>query len=139
MADTVGRLERTYPGIRSFMKQIENVGRTREAGEGQGYVVTPYGRRLPCDEDKYYTLVNYLLQGHAAEIFKQSLVDLDHSGWGEFMILPVHDEILMDVPDELVAEALVEVPRAMGNTRDYAVPITAESEGGFTRWSEKYD
>lgn len=139
MEPVVRAIESRYPGLKKFMKDTEYLGREREKSEGQGYVITPYGRRLPSDEDRTYTLVNYLLQGHAAEIFKKSLIDLDASGWGEFMLLPVHDEIVMDVPDELVEECKIEVPRIMANTKDYGVPIYAESEGGFENWGQKYE
>jgi DNA polymerase-1 len=98
----------------------------------------PYNRRLPCDDDKIYALTNYLHQGHAAEIFKRSLVDLDMAGWGDYMILPVHDEIVLDVPEEYAAEAMISVPKVMSNMVDYAVPLTASAEGPFDSWGEKY-
>jgi len=127
-----------FPGIKRFMRQIEHVGVERERQGGQGFVVTPYGRRLPCDEGKVYTLVNYLLQGHAAEYFKRSLVDLDAAGWGDVMALPVHDEIVLDLPKDSVEQALHDVPLVMQNLTDYAVPLLAESDGPWERWGQKY-
>ena len=59
MNDVVQRLMAAYPGLKQFMRQIEEVGRMREKTEGQAYVITPMGRRLPADKDKVYTLVNY--------------------------------------------------------------------------------
>jgi DNA polymerase-1 len=138
MEPVVRQIAATFPGLKRFQKDIERLARSRENNEGQGYVITPFGRRLPCDEGKAYTLVNYLLQGHAAEIFKKSLVELDAAGFGEWMLLPVHDEIVMDMPDDLVKDALVEVPRIMENTTDYRVPIYAEAEGPFDDWGAKY-
>ena len=49
-----------YPGMMLFQKQIENIGMTRLRTEGQGYVHTWTGRRIPCDEERVYTLVNTL-------------------------------------------------------------------------------
>jgi DNA polymerase-1 len=140
MEPVVHAVDARYPGIKRFMKEIEDVGMRRLREEGQGYVLTPppYSRRLPCDDDKVYALTNYLHQGHAAEIFKRSIVDLDMAGWGEFMVLPVHDEIVLDVPEEHVAEAMISVPKVMSNMADYAVPLTASAEGPFTSWGEKY-
>jgi DNA polymerase I len=138
MRDVVQRLEKAYPGIRGFMRQIEHVGVARERSGGQGYVVTPYGRRLPCDDGKVYTLVNYLLQGHAAEYFKRALVNLDAAGWGEVMLVPVHDEIVMDLPEGDAEQARKDVPLIMQNLTDYAVPLLAESDGPYLRWGEKY-
>ena len=140
MESVVHAVDARYPGIKRFMKEIEDVGMRRLREEGQGYVLTPapYSRKLPCDDDKVYALTNYLHQGHAAEIFKRSLIDLDMAGWGEFMVLPVHDEIVLDVPDEHVDEAMISVPKVMSNMADYAVPLTASAEGPFTNWGEKY-
>jgi DNA polymerase-1 len=138
MEPVVHAVDARYPGIKRFMKSIEDIGMRRLRSEGQGYVITPYGRKLPCDDDKIYALTNYLHQGHAAEIFKRALVDLDMAGWSDYMVLPVHDEILLDVPEEHAEEAMISVPKVMSNMADYAVPLTASAEGPFTDWGEKY-
>jgi DNA polymerase-1 len=138
MEPVVHAVDARYPGIKQFMKSIEDVGMKRLRSEGQGYVITPYGRKLPCDDDKVYALTNYLHQGHAAEIFKRSLVDLDMAGVADYMVLPVHDEILLDVPDDLVDEIMISVPKVMSNMADYAVPLTADAEGPFDNWGERY-
>jgi DNA polymerase-1 len=138
MEPVVHAVDARYPGIKRFMKEIEDVGFRRKRDEGTGYVMTPYGRRLPCDDDKLYALTNYLHQGHAAEIFKKALVELDMAGYSPYMVLPVHDEILLDAPADLIPELLVDVPKVMSNLVDYAVPLTAEAEGPFDRWGQKY-
>jgi DNA polymerase I len=140
MEPVVHAVDARYPGIKRFMKSIEDVGMRRLREEGQGYVLTPppYRRRLPCDDDKVYALTNYLHQGHAAEIFKRALVDLDMAGWADYMVLPVHDEILLDVPDDLVEEAMISVPKVMSNMGDYAVPLTCDADGPFDNWGERY-
>jgi DNA polymerase-1 len=129
-------IDSQYPGLRRMMKKVEGLGADRARYEGQGYVTTPYGRRLPCDDEKTYTLVNYLLQGHAAEVFKKSLIDLDAAGFGPYFLLPIHDEILVDMPIDLVADAMHEIPEVMKNTTDYKVDILAESEGPLDRWQK---
>jgi DNA polymerase-1 len=139
MEPVVRAVDARYPGIKRFMKSVEDVGMRRLRSEGQGYVLTPTGRKLPCDDDKVYALTNYLHQGHAAEIFKRSLVELDMAGWGDYLVLPVHDEVLLDVPDDLTDEAMIAVPKVMSNMSDYAVPLTASAEGPFTNWGEKYE
>lgn len=128
----------TYPGIKRFQGQVEDLGVRREREEGQGYVMTPFGRRLPCDDGKVYTLVNYLLQGHAAELLKHTLVQLDLAGLGDYMILPVHDEVIFSVPREDHKEAMALIQDVMSITEGYAVPIPAEPEGPLERWGEKY-
>jgi DNA polymerase-1 len=81
--------------------------------------------------------VNYLIQGSAADIFKQTVVDLDRAGLAEHLILPVHDEAVFDVPEgevEEVARAVVEVFEA---DRGWTVPLTAGSDI-LDRWGDKY-
>jgi DNA polymerase-1 len=128
----------SYPGVRRFMKAVESVGFQRQRTDGQGYVITPIGRRLPCDEDRVYTLNNYLVQSSAADVLKKAMVRLDASEYGEYMILPVHDEVVFDMPKELEKDALREIPEIMRD-RSFKVDLPAEAEGGFSNWGEKYD
>lgn len=128
----------TYPGIKNFQKTVEDLGVRREREEGQGYVTTPFGRRLPCDEGRVYSLTNYLLQGHAAELLKHTLVQLDLAGLGDYMLLPVHDEVIFSIPREDHKEAMELIGEVMSITEGYAVNIPAEPEGPLERWGEKY-
>ncbi len=138
MQEVVNALTSRYPGIKNFMRQVEDIGKRREMAEGEGYVNGIDGRRLPCDSGKVYTLVNYLIQGGAAVAYKRSLLRLDAAGYGDTFLVPVHDEIVMDLPAEDAADALIDVPRVMKDT-SFAVPIPADAEGPFSRsWGEKY-
>jgi DNA polymerase-1 len=137
MKVVVDAVNARYPGIKQFMKKVEHEGVLREKQTGQGYIVTPYGRRLPCDEEKMYTLVNYLLQGTASEVFKHAIVDLDAAGWSEAMVLPIHDEVLLDVPAEDAEQALHDVPKIMTN-HDFALELGADSDGPYDRWGARY-
>lgn len=137
MREVSEALDARYPGIKNFMKQVENIGKRREYDEGEGYVIGVDGRRLPCDTGKVYTLVNYLIQGGAAVIYKRALSRLDAAGYGDTFLVPVHDEIVMDIPKEDVETAMVDVPRIMGDT-SMAVAVPADMEGPFERWGEKY-
>jgi DNA polymerase-1 len=116
---------------------VESEGKKREMKEGEGYVVTPLGRRLPADEGRLYTLTNYYIQSWAADVLKKALVRLDAAGYDEYMILPVHDEIVVDIPKEHAEQAVRDIPAIMQEL-DHAVPLTAESDGALTRWGEKY-
>jgi len=127
-----------YPGMMQFQKQIENIGMTRLRQEGQGYVKTWTGRRIPCDEERVYTLVNYLIQGGAAEVFKSSLVRLDQADLTEHLIVPVHDEIVLQAPKDQVEEFKRIVQECMTTTEGWAVPLTAGIDGPMNNWGEKY-
>ena len=78
------------------------------------------------------------IQSTAAEIFKRGLIRLDLAGYGDAMILPVHDEIVLDLATEDVEQAKAEVPEILADV-DYDVPLTADAEGGYDRWGAKYE
>jgi len=127
-----------FPGMISFQKEIEDIGMRRLREEGQGYVHTWTGRRLPCDEDRVYTLVNYLIQGGAAEVFKANLIKLDKADLTDYLIVPVHDEIVLNAPRG-EAEEIKQLVRECMTTRDgWAVPLTADVDGPLNNWGEKY-
>jgi DNA polymerase I len=130
--------DRNYPGMALFQKKVEDVGMRRLREEGQGYVNTWTGRRLPCDEDRVYTLTNYLIQGGAAEVFKSNLVKLDQADLTELLIVPVHDEIVLNAPRKDAEEVKRLVRQCMTTTEGWAVPLTADADGPLENWGEKY-
>lgn len=123
-----------FPGVKSFQKRVERVGRDREQSFGRAYVKSPIGRIHFSEKDKLYTLVNSLIQGTAADCFKQSLVDLDNSGFGQYLLLPVHDEIDMELPNDSAKEMLVEIERIMTQNQ-WAAPLTVSYDTG-ANWGE---
>ena len=127
-----------YPGMAVFQRQIDHIGQTRLRNEGQGYVHTWTGRRIPCDEDRTYTLVNYLIQGGAAEVFKSNLVKLDQADLTDYLIVPVHDEIVLEAPRKEAEEIKQLVRQCMTTTEGWAVPLTADVDGPLENWGQKY-
>ena len=131
-------LDTRFPGMALFQRQIEDVGMRRLKAEGQGYVFTWTGRRLPCDEDRVYTLLNYLIQGGAAEVFKSNLVKLDQADLTELLIVPVHDEIVLNAPRKDAEEIKRIVKECMTTTEGWAVPLTSGIDGPMETWGDKY-
>jgi DNA polymerase-1 len=127
-----------YPGMQLFQKAVEKRGTERLETEGQGFVNTWTGRRIPCDEDRVYTLVNYLIQGGAAEVFKSNLVKLDQADLTDLLIVPVHDEIVLNAPRKDAEEIKELVRKCMTTTDGWAVPLTADADGPLENWGEKY-
>lgn len=127
-----------FPGMQTFQRSVEQKGMFRLETEGQGYVTTWTGRRLPCDEDRVYTLVNYLIQGGAAEIFKSNLIKLDQADLTDLLIVPVHDEIVLNAPREDAEEIKQLVRKCMTTTDNWAVPLTADVDGPLENWGAKY-
>ena len=138
MKAVVDAVDQAYPGLKQFSAEVDNIGFQRQRDEGQGYVMTPFGRRLPCDEGRVYSLTNYLLQGHAAEILKDALVRMDAAGLGDYMLLPVHDEVIFSLPEEDAEDAMQTIGTSMSVMEGYAVPMPADPEGPLYRWGDKY-
>jgi DNA polymerase-1 len=130
--------DQRFPKMQSFQRDVEQAGLTRLKSEGQGYVNTWTGRRLPCDEDRVYTLVNYLIQGGAAEIFKSNLIKLDQADLTDLLIVPVHDEIVLNAPRGDAEEIKQLVKKCMTTTEGWAVPLTADVDGPLENWGAKY-
>jgi DNA polymerase-1 len=130
--------DQRYPGMAMFQRKIEDAGMRRLKNEGQGYVYTWTGRRLPCDEDRVYTLVNYLIQGGAAEVFKQNLIKLDQADLTENLIVPVHDEIVLQARREDARDVMETVRECMTTRENWEVPLTAGVEGPLETWGDKY-
>lgn len=139
MQEVSDSFDLNYPGMAEFQKKVDNIGRQRLRSEGQGYINTWTGRRIPCDEDRTYTLVNYLIQGGAAEIFKSNLVKLDQADLTDYLIVPVHDEIVLQAPRKDAEEIKHLVRQCMTTTEGWAVPLTADADGPLENWGQKYE
>jgi len=139
MKSVVDAFDGAYPGVKKLQRDIENVGMLRLRDEGQGYVLTRTGRRLPCDDDRVYSLTNYLVQSSAAEVFKANLVKLDQADLTDMMIVPVHDEIVLQVPRDGAEEVMHVVQQCMTTSEGWAIPLTAGVDGPFDNWGQKYE
>lgn len=138
MAPVVAALDRNFPGIIATQRRINATARMRQHAEGTAYINTPTGRRMVSDDNKEYTLTNYLIQCHAAEILKQQMRVLDALGLCDYLILPVHDELVFDVPLDIVDDAQHQIGEAMSDLTTYRVPITASAEVLRGNWGDKY-
>jgi DNA polymerase-1 len=139
MKTVVEAFDSSYPGVRMMAQQIEDAGMRRLREEGIGYVKTRAGRRLPCDDDRVYSLTNYLIQASAAEAFKANLIKLDNADLTDYMIVPVHDEIVLQAPRSEVKEVMETVRECMTTREGWDVPLTAGVDGPFENWGQKYD
>jgi DNA polymerase-1 len=125
-----------FPGMKNLMRDIENLGMTRLRDEGQAYIKTGAGRRLPADEGKVYTLVNYLIQGTSAEILKVNILKCDAAGLTPYLIVPVHDELVLSVP-RTDQEEIGKILQECMTTRDgWTVPLLAGAPTTGDRWGE---
>lgn len=140
MQEVVDAVHKTFPGIKNFMMEIENTGNKREREEGVAYITTGTGRKIPADKGRIYSLLNYTLQGNAAEIMKKAVVRLDAAGYGPYMKMVIHDEVVFSIPNHLIEAALPEISEIMSVTDgSFAVDLLAEAEGPYSEnWGQKY-
>lgn len=129
----------TFPGIKIFQRQLEQVAQQRLEMEGDAYVRTPFGHKIVAEPDKIYKLVNYCIQGTAANVMKRALVDMDNAGLTEYLVMPVHDEVVIDAPESEIHEVMHAVQSCMEDTTTFQAPLRAGLDGPFDRWGQKYE
>lgn len=131
------RFHKTYQ-IKALARQCELSARKR-AMITEPYIRTWGGRRQrpkivlrkPVNGKRpeiaiYKDLANSLVQGSSADLMKQALIDLDDAGYGDYLRLTVHDEVVMEVPDDKVAEVVEVVERTM-TRNEFVPPLTADA------------
>lgn len=127
------RYDEMFPGVRAFQKETEREALTRDTP----YAVAASGRIHKAERGKLYTLVNYKIQGEACDVLKWKMLQLDQAGLGEYMILPVHDEVILDVPREHVKDVVRVVEQVMPEQSMYSVPLTVGVDV-VDRWGKKF-
>lgn len=134
-----------YPGVREYMD------RTRAQAADQGYVETFFGRRLYLPEINSNkpqeraaaerTAINAPMQGTAADIIKKAMVAVDNwladSGLDARVILQVHDELVLEVREDLVEQVSQEIRVHMSGAAVLDVPLLVEVGVG-NNWDEAH-
>ncbi|MBD1552946.1 DNA polymerase I [Pseudomonas typographi] len=134
-----------YPGVLAYME------RTRAQAAEQGFVETLFGRRLYVPDIKANnpalrraaerTAINAPMQGTAADIIKKAMIGVDQwlqsSGLDARMILQVHDELVLEVREDLVETVTGQLRRHMGEAATLAVPLLVETGVG-DNWDEAH-
>ena len=124
-----------YPGVKEYMDQ------TREAARERGFVETVYGRRLYLPEInaknhnmRQYaerTAINAPMQGTAADIIKLAMIDVHRWLAGQTkrvtMIMQVHDELVFEVDDDYLEDAMGAICDIMQNVSKLNVPLVVDS------------
>ncbi len=134
----IDRYFQRYPGVKRYMDD------TRATAKAQGYVETVFGRRLwlpeinspngPRRGGAERAAINAPMQGTAADLIKLSMVAvqeaLDQPGRRSRMIMQVHDELVLEVPEDELDWVRAEVPRLMAGVAQLTVPLLAEVGSG---------
>ena len=119
----------SYPGLVTLSKAAATLSS----------VVTGSGRRIPVDPDRTYANSNYLIQSTARDLLVEALRRyLSNPAYADSLMIPIHDEIVVQVPREKANEAAAWLEEAM--TFDFmGVPITAHVEVYGTHWAGPRD
>jgi DNA polymerase-1 len=134
-----------YPGVASYMDE------TRASAKEKGYVETAFGRRLwlpeinggngPRRQAAERAAINAPMQGTAADLIKMSMIAvqdwLEASKVGTRMIMQVHDELILEVPDSELSEVRKRLPELMCGVAALKVPLVAEVGAGMN-WEEAH-
>jgi len=123
-----------YPGVANYMQ------RTRETARQAGFVETVFGRRLWLPEinssnanrrqASERAAINAPMQGTAADIIKLAMIAvhgwLAHENLLSKVIMQVHDELVLEVPDHEIEKMKSELPLLMGAVTKLDVPLLVE-------------
>ncbi|MDP3538051.1 MAG: DNA polymerase I [Azonexus sp.] len=123
-----------YPGVAQYMEE------TRETARQKGCVETAFGRRLWFPEIRSSNgnrrqgaeraAINAPMQGTAADLIKLAMIAvqdwLEKSGLKSRLVLQVHDELVLEVPDNELTETRIQLPRLMGQVAGLKVPLVVE-------------
>ena len=134
-----------YPGVLNYMNSV------RSSASDNGYVETDFGRRLYLPEINSRnglrrqaaerTAINAPMQGTAADIIKLAMISVDKwlekSNLKSVMIMQVHDELVLEVPELELLEVTDGLKLHMENAANLKVPLVVDAGVG-NNWDEAH-
>jgi DNA polymerase-1 len=134
-----------FSGVKQFMDN------TRIEAKAKGYVETVFGRRLwlpeinspngPRRAGAERAAINAPMQGTAADLIKLAMVAvqdwLEKERLASKMIMQVHDELVLEVPETELALVRAQLPVLMAGVAQLKVPLIAEVGEG-KNWDEAH-
>jgi DNA polymerase-1 len=133
-ASYIERYFARYPGVKAYMEN------TRAEAKQKGYVETYFGRRLWVPEINSPNVqrrngaeraaINAPMQGTAADLIKLAMISVQNWLVSEHLqsklIMQVHDELVLEVPDDELEKVKQKLPELMQNVATLTVPLLAE-------------
>ena len=127
-----------YPGVAAYMRQ------TRDFAREHGYVETVFGRRLwlpdinagggPRRAGAERAAINAPMQGTAADLVKLAMIAVRDwilaEGLATKLVLQVHDELVLEVPESELARVRQELPLRMTGVAALSVPLVVDTGVG---------
>lgn len=134
-----------YPGVYDYMERI------RASAAEDGYVETLYGRRLYLPEihsknamrrqAAERTAINAPMQGTAADIIKRAMIAVDQWLMADSLqsrvIMQVHDELVLEVPEEELDNVTAGLKSYMSGAADLSIPLIVDVGIG-DNWDEAH-
>jgi len=134
-----------FPGVAEYME------RTRSEARERGYVETVFGRRLWLPEIRSSNgarragaeraAINAPMQGTAADLIKLAMLAvstwLDSAALESRIVLQVHDELVLEVPEHELETIKIGLPAHMAEIATLSVPLLAEVGVG-NNWDEAH-
>ena len=141
--DYINRYFETYPKVKAFLDR-----QVRLAKE-QGYVTTAFGRIRPIPELKSGNFnirsfgervaMNSPIQGTSADIIKLAMINVEKAlkdgGYRSRIVLQIHDELLLEVPEAEIIEVGALLKNEMEQVVKFSVPLLVEVNTGKS-WFE---
>jgi DNA polymerase I-like protein with 3'-5' exonuclease and polymerase domains/intein/homing endonuclease len=137
------RLYSNIPSMRQLINRFKALGGTAHR------VQNPFGRVCRVPEDRAYVALNYYVQGFCGDIMRRALVKVYRliyaKRWDILMLLTIHDEIVFDMPPDLVKFAVPLIVAEMTNFPEVGLPLVCDVEVGrswgnmvkFADWTER--
>jgi DNA polymerase-1 len=143
--DYIDRYFARYPDVKRYMDE------TKASAAANGYVETLFGRRIELPEIRggngprragaERQAINAPMQGTAADLIKLAMLavqdTLDKERRATRIIMQVHDELVLEVPEGELDWAREAVPRLMAGVAELSVPLLAEVGVG-ANWEEAH-
>ena len=143
--DFIDRYFARFAGVKRYMDE------TRISAKAKGYVETVFGRRLwlpeinsgngPRKAGAERQAINAPMQGTAADLIKLAMIAvqraLDDEQRATRMVMQVHDELVLEVPESELDWAREAIPRLMAGVAELKVPLLAEVGVG-ANWDEAH-
>jgi DNA polymerase-1 len=134
-----------YPGVHEYMQ------RTRARAHELGYVETVFGRRLtlvdinggsgPRRAGAERAAINAPMQGTAADLIKLAMIAvqnwLEQQSLATRLIMQVHDELILEVPDAELIQVKTVLPDLMQNVAQLRVPLVVDVGNG-ANWDQAH-
>ncbi|HVU14662.1 MAG TPA: DNA polymerase, partial [Phototrophicaceae bacterium] len=140
--------------IKTYFARLPNVqvylDTAKQLAYDMGYLTTLFGRRrtFPGLHEANRNVraqaereaINMPIQGTAADIIKQAMVELQPqlAALNTHMLLQVHDELVLEVPEDRVLEAAQLVVRTMEGVVRLDAPLRANAAAGLN-WRDVQD